>query len=104
MAAFCIFEPLAVPERDGFKEYGLKDVDLLVGHYHTDEEEIGAQLRSEWNNMKYHLKDILKPKVLKLSKKGEAKQQVNICCQCLCISSFFQGSHSLPLWQPRSQS
>ena len=73
VAAFCIFDPLAVPEGDGFKEYGLKEVEILGGHYHTDEEEIRTQLRSEWNSMKYHLKDILKPKVPQTIKEGRSK-------------------------------
>ena len=32
VAAFCIVDPLAVPERDGCKEYGLKEVEILGGH------------------------------------------------------------------------
>ena len=77
VSAFCIFVPLAVPEQDadGFTDYGVKEIKLLGSHFYRGEEseDIREQLVVEWRSMKYHLKDIVKPKVPQSVKGGTGK-------------------------------
>ena len=77
VSAFCIFDPLAVPEQDadGFTDYGVKEIKLLGSHFYRGEEseDVREQLVVEWRSMKYHLKDIVKPKVPQSVKGGAGK-------------------------------
>lgn len=64
VAAFCIFDPVTVPENKAqFKEYGNVEIQQIATHFFADKEEEVSQLKTEWDGMKYHLRDILKPKI-----------------------------------------
>lgn len=65
LAAFCIFDPVTIPENKEFQEYGKREIQQIAKHFYADNEEeiIISQLKTEWGGMKYHMRDILKPKI-----------------------------------------
>lgn len=95
VSAFCIFDPLAVPEpdADGFTDYGVREVKILRSHFYKGEaKEIREQLLSEWRGMKCHLKDVVKPKVPQATKEGSGKVTSTEWCllQLLSMSVYKQ--------------
>ena len=96
IASFSIFDPLAVPEHDteGFKEYGVREVKILGTHFLKGEEGaiVREQLLTEWSSMKYHLKDVVKPKVPIDIREGKRKSTSTERCllQLLSLSEYKQ--------------
>lgn len=65
ITSFSIFDIQGIPNDTAqFKEYGNREIQILARHFYRGEngEELSDQLKTEWNGMKYHLRDILKPK------------------------------------------
>ena len=84
IASFSIFDPLAIPEAENtdFKEYGVKEVNILVTHFHKGDDgtKVKDQLLTEWSSMKYHLKDVVKPKVPSDIREGKGKSTSTEWC------------------------
>ena len=56
VSAFSIFDPLAVPYpgSPGFKDYGVKEVEILASHFYPGDTR-EPQLLAEWEKFKYDL-------------------------------------------------
>ena len=72
LAALGVLNPLTVPgiKEPGFKEYGRSDMKVIAKHFSMDEE----KLQTEWRGIKYHIKDVLVPKMPATVKEGSDKQ------------------------------
>ena len=72
LAALGVFDPLSVPgvKQPGFKDHGSSDMTIIADHFSIDQD----KLLTEWKGMKYHIADVLIPKMPLKVRTGSEKQ------------------------------
>lgn len=72
LAAFGVLNPLTVTgvKQTGFKEHGISDMQIIAKLFLIDEQ----KLLTEWSGIKYHISDILVPKIPLKVRSGSDKQ------------------------------
>ena len=79
LAAFKIFDPVAVPESSevGFAVYGNRNVSILAEHFYQGNDDASKKTRSnkplaEWQQMKFNINDNIKPNIPTEIKMGKS--------------------------------
>ena len=72
LAAHGVFDPLSVPgvKQPGFKDHGSSEMTIIADHFSIDQD----KLLTEWKGMKYHIADVLVPKMPLKVRTGSEKQ------------------------------
>ncbi|XP_052241120.1 zinc finger protein 862-like isoform X2 [Dreissena polymorpha] len=81
LEAFNIFDPMMVPDqREEIRYYGQTQMQVLAEHYFRDKPEEGDRLKAEWEGLKYHIRDGMKPHIPVSVKSPESKTSPTEWC------------------------
>lgn len=80
LEAFNVFDPMLVPESGvEMKSYGQDPIEVLCNHYFKDNPDKSDRLKAEWEGMKYHLRDVIKPSLPDSVKSGKESSPTEWC-------------------------
>lgn len=80
LEAFNVFDPMLVPESGvEMKNYGQGQVEVLCNQYFKENTEGSDRLKAEWEGMKYHLRDVIRPSMPDSVKSGKDVSPTEWC-------------------------
>ncbi|XP_052784628.1 zinc finger protein 862-like [Mya arenaria] len=76
LEAFNVFDPMLVPDSGvEMRSYGHGQIEVLSNHYFKENPDKSDRLKAEWEGMKYHLRDVIKPSMPDSVKSGKEQTE-----------------------------